>query len=409
MKTNRLLQRTALLLLFLYTLAFVSPALAQDPGSFQADKDRAVQLVNQKKFAEALPLLEKLAASDRADGEVFLGLGIAKWQLQDPKDKAKWRELRLGAKKAFLRAKSLGVSLPEVDLIVASINDNGGDKGESSNPQAQAAMDEAFPFFASGDYEKAVAAYEKAANLDPTHYEAALYTGNTYYALKKYEIAGNWFAKAIAIDRDRETAHRYWADALWKSGKDREAVDKFLDAIVGEPYSSAAWRGIQQYARSKNVTLAHPKIDVPVGLTSSEGKTNITLGNILGGKDDDGSFAWMAYGISRAAWQTGKGEKLSEDFAKAHPGEKVYRHSLAEEAAAFRMVIGLLKDEKKVKNPQPSLAALRRLEQEGLLESWILLTRASEGMRADYAVYRNANRDKIKRYLSDYVMKNGGV
>ncbi|MBK9154376.1 MAG: hypothetical protein IPM25_09210 [Chloracidobacterium sp.] len=72
------------------------------------------------------------------------------------------------------------------------------------------------------------------------------------------------------------------------------------------------------------------------------------------------------------------------------------------------MVIGLLKDDKKIKKLQPSLAALRRLEQEGLLESWILLTRASEGMRPDYAVYRNANRDKIKRYLSDHVMNNGG-
>ncbi|MBK9154375.1 MAG: hypothetical protein IPM25_09205 [Chloracidobacterium sp.] len=71
------------------------------------------------------------------------------------------------------------------------------------------------------------------------------------------------------------------------------------------------------YAKPK-----HPKIDVPVGVTSSEGKTNITLGNILDSKDDDGSFAWMAYGISRAAWQTGKGEKLSEDFAKAYPGER---------------------------------------------------------------------------------------
>jgi len=408
MKIDHFLLSKSLIAIVLSTLFLAFSSAAQDPAAFQADKDRAVQLVNQKKFDEALPLLEKLAASDKADGEVFLGLGIAKWQLQDPKDKAKWRELRLGAKKAFLRAKALGVSLPEVDLIVASINDNGGDNSESSNPQAQAAMDEAFPFFAAGNYEKAVAAYEKAANLDPTHYEAALYTGNTYYALKKYDIAGTWFAKAITIDKDRETAHRYWADALWKSGKDREAIDKFLDAIVGEPYSSAAWRGIQQYAKVKNISLAHPKIDVPVSLTSGEGKTNITLGNILDGKDDDGSFAWMAYGISRAAWQTGKGEKVSEDFAKAYPSEKVYRHSLAEEAAAFRMVIGLLKDDKKIKKPQPSLAALRRLEQEGLLEAWILLTRASEGMRSDYAVYRSANRDKIKRYLSDYVMKNGG-
>lgn len=408
MKNKILLFRAVVLSVVLCSSFLLSPVWAQDRAAFEAEKSRAVQLVNQKKFAEALPVLEKLAGDKLADGEVFLGLGIVKWQLQDSGDKAKWREFRLGAKKAFLRAKALGVSVPEVDLIVASINDNGGDKGESSNPQAQAAMDEALPAFAGGDYEKAVAAYERAATLDPAHYEASLYTGNTYFALKKYDLAGIWFAKAITIDPDRETAHRYWADALWKAGKDREAIDKFLDAVVGEPYSSAAWRGITQYAKAKNIGLAHAKIKVPVDFESEEGKTNITLGNLLGGKEDDGSFAWMAYGISRATWQTGKDGKLSDDFVKAYPTEKIYRHSLAEETAAFRMVISLLKDDKKIKKAEPSLAALRRLEQEGLLEAWILLARSSEGMKSDYPAYRAANREKIKRYLSNYVMKNGG-
>ena len=393
---------------FFLLAALAGNITAQQPGSFATEREKAIQLVNAKKYAEALPILEKLADDKQADGQVFLGLGLAKWNLQDETDKAKWRRDRLQARTAFLRAKDLGVSIPEVDLLIASINDAGGDKNESTNPKAQAAMEEAFTAFAARDYEKAVIAYEKAATLDPTHYEAALYTGNTYFALKRYDAAATWFSKAIAIDPNRETAYRYWGDSLWKSGKEPEAVDKFLDAIISEPYSSAAWRGMIQYSQSKGMKLGHAKIKVPVDVSSGDGQTNITLGNLLGGKDDDGGFAWTAYGLSRATWQPEKDGKLSKDFAAAYPAEKVYRHSLAEEADALRTVVTILKENKKIKKLDPSLAALKQLDQEGLVESWILFARADEGIRRDYHAYRAANREKLKRYLVNYVLKNGG-
>ena len=65
------------------------------------------------------------------------------------KDKAQWKQTRLKARDAFLKARELGVSIPEIDLIAASIKADGGDKGMSDNPQAQATMNEAFPLFAA--------------------------------------------------------------------------------------------------------------------------------------------------------------------------------------------------------------------------------------------------------------------
>src|SRR5437879_8137856 len=41
--------------------------------------------------------------------------------------------------------------------------------------------------------------------------------------------------KAIAIDANRETAYRYWGDALDAQGKTNLARDKFVEAIVAEP------------------------------------------------------------------------------------------------------------------------------------------------------------------------------
>ena len=392
-----------------FTLIFTTAMLsAQQPDNFSAERERAIQLVDEKKYAEAVPLLEKLAADKRADKDIFFGLGLATWQLQNSiKDKAEWKQMRLKARNAFVKAKELGVQIPEIDLIISSIKADGGDKNQSENPQSQAAQEQAFKAFAAGDFKKAAAEYEKAALLDPTHYEAALYTGNSYYALKNYDKAGIWFAKAVALDQNRETAHRYWADGLALSGNKKGAVDKYLDAIIAEPYSSSAWRGLIQYSQINDIKLAHPKIEIPVDFsTSSDGNAKITLG--MGDKNDDGSFAWTTYGLSRAAWQTGKDGKLSKEFAKTYPNEKVYRHSLAEETDALRMVLTVVKEGKDVKKLNPALAALKRLNDEGLLESYILVARADTGIRQDYPAYRENNREKLKRYLSEYVMKNGG-
>jgi hypothetical protein len=44
------------------------------------------------------------------------------------------------------------------------------------------------------------------------------------------------------------------------------------------------------------------------------------------------------------------------------------------------------------------------IEQEGLLEPFVLLNRADNGIAKDYEGYRTANRDKIRRYLDEFVV-----
>ena len=383
--------------------------LAQQPADYAAERGRAIALINEKKYAEALPLFEKLAASPKADGQVFLGLGMSYWHLQDPKDLLKSKPVRAKARAAFITAKELGISNPDIDMLVTSIKPDGGEAGVSDNPAAQLSMEAANSFFASGDRKNAAVAYAKAAALDPTLYEAALYTGNSYYGMKDYDNAGIWFAKAITIDPDRETAYRYWADGLAKDGKEKEAIEKYLEAIIAEPYSGLSWRGLTQFAKAKNISLSHPTITVPVGFESGgDGKTTISLGSLLGAKDGDGSAAWLVYGMARAGWQTDKEGKLSKTFAEAYPRETRYRHSLAEEASAFRMVLSVAKEVKDKKKPEKSIAALQKLEAAGLLESYILFARSTPGIARDYPAYRSANRVHLKRYLTDIVMKNGG-
>ena len=118
------------------------------------------------------------------------------------------------------------------------------------------------------------------------------------------------------------------------------------------------------------------------------------------GPKDDGSFAWLSYGIARSSWR-------KEKFAKSFPNEKVYRYSLAEEVDALRSVISMASTDKRTKNLSPSLARLKKLDEAGLLEAYILMARP-EGIAQDHPEYLKQNRDKLRRYVMEYVVKRGG-
>jgi len=47
---------------------------------------------------------------------------------------------------------------------------------------------------------------------------------------------------------------------------------------------------------------------------------------------------------------------------------------------------------------------LKQLDDEGLLEAYILLAQPDDGIAADYAVYLKANRDKLHRYVAQHVI-----
>ena len=110
----------------------------------------------------------------------------------------------------------------------------------------------------------------------------------------------------------------------------------------------------------------------------------------------------MIYGLMRAAWTTNDYEK----FKKEYPGEKTYRHSLREEAFALRAVVESVRNQQKdgkVKQLSQDLQLLVQLEEAGLLESYVLFARADDGIARDYVEYRKANRDKLRRYLAEYL------
>lgn len=370
------------------------------------ERERAFQLYEDNKFTDAVPLLEKLAKAAPSDVVVLSRLGFALYAtstvIKDPEER---KRARTRARNILERAQSLGDNSVLTKVTIDTLTANEG--GEVSYSQLQAAdraMQEGEAAFVRGDFAAAIKYYDEALAADPRLYEAALYKGDVYFKSNQQEKAGEWFAKAIKIDPDRETAYRYWGDSLMKQGKSDEAREKFIEAYIAEPYSRLARNGFVQWANEQKLTLAHPRIDVPTNVTPlKDGKMTINLDPSTFRDDGDGSSAWMMYGLSRASWAT-------SEFAKNYPQEKSYRHSLKEEASALRAVvesIRLQQKEKKIKQLNPSLAMLVRLENDGLLEPYILLARPDQGIAQEYADFRRTSIDKLRRYVVEYVLTVG--
>jgi tetratricopeptide (TPR) repeat protein len=251
--------------------------------------------------------------------------------------------------------------------------------------------------FSNGKLKKALALYEQAAEADPKLYEAALFAGDTELKMKNYDEAGIWFAKAIAINPDRETAYRYWGDTLTHKGEQKAAQSKFVDAVIAEPYTKAPWVGLQQWADASHARLASPPITLPKQAVSDEkGNVSVTVDPSSTGSPASG--AWLVYSTQPMMWR-------STEFKKHYPNETVYRHSLAEEAEGLRSVMAVVKEQKISEDKlDPTLKSLIALDKDGMLECWILLNGADLGIVQDYAGYRATHRELLRAYIDKYVI-----
>jgi len=386
-------------------LAFAqdAPPVKQDASTVKESPERqhALELYDQGKMVDAMPLLEKLAADNPKDIVVCERLGSATLSyagtLKDPELRKK---ARVRARAILLKAKDMGDTSNLLQVLLDMTPVDGAESAFSEKKEVDYVMKQAESDFAKGDYDKAVQGYTQALLLDPNLYTAALFAGDVYYKQNKPGFAGEWFARAIEIDPNRETAYRYWGDSLKGEGRMDEARTKFMQAVIADPYNRTSWVGLNQWADANKVKLNFIHLKDKGSVSSDGEKINITIDSSLD-KDDPSMGAWMAYSIGRAGWQ---GDKFKKEF----PNEPKYRHTLREEADSLHLMVTVLsetKDKQKSKiELDPSLAALVKIDQAGLIEPFALLNRADADIAKDYEPYRNANRDKMLRYMDEFVV-----
>jgi tetratricopeptide (TPR) repeat protein len=248
--------------------------------------------------------------------------------------------------------------------------------------------------FAKGAWQEAITAYTGAWDLDH-NWPAALYLGDTYYAMRDMQRAGEWFAKAIELQPDREQAYRYWGDALLTQGKMKEARLKYIEGVVADPYNVASMAGLRKWLTKNNLVWKKISITLPQGPSvDKNGKTSMNVDASMLAKPDAGA-AWIGYAAMRAAFR-------ENQYPKLFPEAKTYRHSLAEEEYALASVVLIYRETSKSKDP--SLDLLAKFGDEEMLAPFVLLTHADEGIAEDYIAYREAHRDKLIAFLDRYLV-----
>lgn len=385
---------------------FLFSALVLAAGQ-SPDLSKANDLYLQGKKIEALPLYEQLATDHPTEYLYFERLAdclAAKSAQTD--DTVEATALRTRMRDAAKKAIELGDPNRYLQ-VMANVDPSKSMLPDTASP-GNDLLKEAERAYGRGDLAQALEKYSAAYEADPQLYSAALFAGDTAYVQKDLKTAALWFGRAIAIDPNRETAYRYWGDAIMKYGNDPAAArEKFLQAVVAEPYNDMSWQGIEQWAKLNQAVVIPPKINRPAAPTADPTKpntTNITIDiNSINDKKNPGGTSWMMYSLMRASYQ-------GDLFKKNFPDEKQYRHTLKEEDMALSMVATSVMGDKKIKPDKldESLRNLVDLQKAGMLDCWILINGADAGIAQDYPAYRKEHRQLLRDYLDRFVV-HGGV
>jgi tetratricopeptide (TPR) repeat protein len=388
-------------LCLLSALAPGSPAQTDD--SYQSRRAQAFAFYVNNDFVDARPLLEKLHAEKPEDVAVLERLSFATLAYSATlANESERKQGRARARKLAGEANAAGDN-SNLLKIVLSVPEDGGEMAFAGTAEVQATMQEGEAAFAKGDMDAAIAAYARALVLDPHQYNAALFTGDAYFKKKAHEQADEWFARAVQIDPNQATAYRYWGDDLMAQGRLSEAKEQYISAVVANPYDQRSWMGLSQWAEAQHIMLGNPRIVSPNQIADTgKGQTTITIdpSTMQSSAKKDGTDAWYSYTLRGALWH---GKKFQKEF----PAEKEYRHSLPEEVEGLQGVVNAVKEElekKQIKELDPALTSLLKLSDEGLLESYILISRADRGISMDYPVYRDAHREKIRQYITEWII-----
>lgn len=392
-KNARFLFLTKVLFVVILSLQLNAFAQKDDPAAL---KVQAKTLIDAQKFTEALPLYEKLTQLTPNDSEAHFYMGFSLLgQALISADSEEKMQLRVRARNEYMRAQQLGNDSELLKGLIEGLPPDGRlGVGYSDNLRANKLMEKGEASFATGKLDEALAHYQNALKIDPLCYHAALFSGDVYTQQNKPDDAGIWYQRAIKINPYIETAYRYSATPLMKQGKYNQARDLYIEAFIVEPYSRLAVSGIIQWAQITKTQVGHPKIDIPEIKSGTDGKANSTIN--LSPKANDGSLAWASYISTREMWRQAK-------FAKQFPKEKAYRHTLWEEADALRSVVSSAKAFKpKMLNDQ--ITMLAKMDQDGVLEAFILMAIPDQGIAQDHQGYLLGHRDKLRQYVLNYMI-----
>jgi len=270
----------------------------------------------------------------------------------------------------------------------------------AANAAALAEMNLGEVAFARQKFDDALSHYERAAGLDPQLSMAWIYAGDCFYAQKKYAEAETRYRKGVDIEPLNAQGWRYLSDALAYQGKRSAAEDALISGIGAQPSQVPNWIKLAQLRDAAGYPLTPLKLVRKSSASlEADGKSKVTLDSEFSGpegtKSADGAL-WVLLGIKQA-----------NDMAEQKEG-KGDANTLAAETARWRLGFQVV-DEVTAKGEaglkDPALKTLYMLDQDGALETALLLLTYRESWRPALEAWKRDNPQGIRKFIDKYALR----
>lgn len=195
-----------------------------------------------KNFQDALQLFQQATAVDPRFPLAFAGIADADVHIYDQVKDAAWLDK---ADAAAQRAESLNENLPEVHVILGSIDRSRG-RTEEALAELQRALklapqsDEALrrlglAYLQAGKAKEAIDALTEATKVNPYYWSNFNQLGVAYFKLGQNQAAQAAFEQVIRLEPGRAVGYAFKGAVLLREGQWNEAVPLFLKAIDLQP------------------------------------------------------------------------------------------------------------------------------------------------------------------------------
>lgn len=397
----RFFRQAVLLVVVTACLVFAARAVGNDTDSYEKRRAQALEL-NDRHSPDAEKALKALLKENPKDSIVKIKYAYCLfYRAQGMPEGRKRKALIKEARSYIVQAKDSRVEQPLIDLILNATNEDGSEAKArfSQSNRADDLIKQAEKAYSAHDFAKARDFYQQALQSEPTNYPATLFIGDAYFTEGKLPESIEWFTKAAALNPNIETAFRYWGDALAKLGRNDEALERYLEAVVADPYNKMPRHTLTVFAQHRGLAVRFQASPLPdAGVKVGKEKVELAIGENAG-------VLTMSYAIFRAGW-------INEHKMAESKNAPKYRQTLAEEKATlellritfFEMKEGQTEVDREIALYATAFKELQQICDAGMLEPHILFTRATPDIAQDYAAYRAEHRDLLITYLKRFYL-----
>ncbi len=245
--------------------------------------------------------------------------------------------------------------------------------------------------FQKKNYDQAAKLYKRALDEQPDFYKASLYLGDCYYAMDNFTDAITSFKAAVERFPNLIEPRKYLADAYLKGKFFSNALDECINSMKVYPESDMVVRmDDAAYLSNKKLDIKWTPRPVFPNKMANKDTSKEELNTYKPDKELEAKGPWIAYQAAMAKIKDNCNEKgiITKTSALT---QSPYMEVFAWEE--------MLKN-----STDPSLDEARRMQKDGYLDCYVLVTCFHYDFYDQYLDFATKNGNKITEYYKKYIV-----